>query len=146
MIQYLVRLRLFLFAVLVVGLAMQQPVAAEGPTKVVYHVSQNDQIFLALANARNHIKADPSAKITIVALYKGIDLLVDGKTDDKGVAWAPRVDALAQLGVTFKACKNTMDFFKITPEQLLSQAQIVPSGAAEIARLQAQEGHVYYRP
>jgi intracellular sulfur oxidation DsrE/DsrF family protein len=122
-------------------------VQAADPVKVVYHVMDTDsQAMLALGNIRNHLRADPSVKIVVVALYKGIDFMISGKTDAKGNPWSQRVEDLAAAGVDFRVCRNTMDFFKVTPDMLLSEARMVPSGVAEIARLQAQEGYVYIKP
>ena len=53
------------------------PTRADEPIKVVYHVMDTDaQGLLAMGNIRNHLRADPSAKITLVALFKGINLFL----------------------------------------------------------------------
>ena len=120
---------------------------AADPVKVVYHVTDTEgQARLALGNIRNHLRADPTAKITVVALYKGINFMVEGATDANGNPYALSVEELAEKGVEFKVCKNSMDFFKVDPAKLLHEAKIVPSGVAEVARLQAQEGYAYIKP
>ena len=120
---------------------------AEDPIKVVYHVMDTDaQGMLAMGNIRNHLRADPSAKITLVALFKGINLLMEGTTDKNGNPYALAVEELSGKGVQFEICKNSMDFFKVNPGQVLPQVKVIPSGVAEIARLQAQEHYVYIKP
>ena len=56
------------------------------------------------------------------------------------------VSDLSNQGVRFAACNNTMQNRKITRDRLVMEAVVVPSGVAEVARLQAKEGHVYLKP
>ncbi|MEO7030739.1 MAG: DsrE family protein, partial [Herbaspirillum sp.] len=59
---------------------------------------------------------------------------------------AEQVTALAAQGVSFRICGNTLSAHQIAPARVLSEASVVPSGVAELARLQAREGYVYIRP
>jgi len=43
-------------------------------------------------------------------------------------------------------CNNTLVSRKISPDKLVMEAKVVPSGVAEVAKLQAKEGFVYLRP
>ena len=123
------------------------PARADEPIKVVYHVMDTDaQGMLAMGNIRNHLRADPNAKITLVALFKGINLLLEGTTDKNGNPYALAIEELAGKGVQFEICKNSMDYFKVEADKVLPQVKVVPSGVAEIARLQAQEHYVYIKP
>ena len=123
------------------------PAQADEPIKVVYHVMDTDaQGLLAMGNIRNHLRADPSAKITLVALFKGINLLLEGTTDKNGNPYALAIEELAGKGVQFEICKNSMEYFKVGRDKVLPQVKVVPSGVAEIARLQAQEHYVYIKP
>jgi len=59
--------------------------AANTPVKVVYHVNQgNAQALDALRNIRNHLSADPTAKIVVVTHSGGINFLLDGAKDSNG--------------------------------------------------------------
>lgn len=123
------------------------PAQADEPIKVVYHVMDTEsQGMLAMGNIRNHLRADPSAKITLVALFKGINLLMEGTVDKNGNPYALAIEELAGKGVQFDICKNSMDFFKVEADKVLPQVKVIPSGVAEIARLQAQEHYVYIKP
>jgi intracellular sulfur oxidation DsrE/DsrF family protein len=53
---------------------------------------------------------------------------------------------LANQGVEFRVCNNTLTARKIDPSRVAMEASVVPSGVAEVARLQAREGFVYLRP
>ncbi len=128
-------------------LLFQGALRADEPIKVVYHVMDTDaQGMLAIGNIRNHLRADPSAKITLVALFKGINLLMEGTTDKNGNPYALAIEELAGKGVQFEICQNSMNFFKVNADQVLPLVKVIPSGVAEIARLQAQERYVYIKP
>jgi intracellular sulfur oxidation DsrE/DsrF family protein len=43
-------------------------------------------------------------------------------------------------------CNNTLVSRKISADKLLMEAKVVPSGVAEVAKLQANEKFVYLRP
>jgi intracellular sulfur oxidation DsrE/DsrF family protein len=122
------------------------PAGAEEPVKVVYHLSEDEAGTLAVRNINNHLAADPSAKIVVVALFRGVRAFVFGAQDATGRPYADWVNQLSAKGVEFRVCKNSMDAFKITAKDLTETVQVVPSGVAEIARLQAREGYGYIRP
>ncbi len=121
--------------------------SADGEVKAVYHLNEGiEQAVGALRNARNHLDADPTAKIVFVAHGKGIDFLLDGAKDKNGNPFDATVQTLKQRNVEFRVCRNTLTTRKIDPSSVIPDATIVPSGVAEIARLQAKEGFVYLRP
>jgi intracellular sulfur oxidation DsrE/DsrF family protein len=136
-------------AVAIAGWSIGLPVLAAEPAqvKVVYHVVDGlDQASRAIANIRNHLKADPSVKIVVVALGDGIKFLLDGAKDRNGRPYDAMVGALAAQGVEFRVCNNTLQAHGVPASQVILEAKIVDSGVAEIARLQAREGYVYLRP
>lgn len=115
--------------------------------KVVYHVNTDVNTASAiLGNVRNHLNADPKAKITIVTHGPGIDFLLEGAKDNKGREFSGMVSDMSSQGVQFRVCNNTLTTRNIDPSKVLMEAKIVPSGVAEIARLQAKEGYVYLKP
>lgn len=115
--------------------------------KVVYHVNTGIETTAAiLGNVRNHLNADPTAKIVVVTHGPGIDFLLDGAKDSKGREFSGMVSDLAGKGVQFRVCNNTLTSRSIDPNKVSMDAKIVPSGVAEVARLQAKEGYVYLKP
>jgi intracellular sulfur oxidation DsrE/DsrF family protein len=126
------------------------PSAAAGkdePVKVVYHVSEGiDQATAALRNVRNHLSADPTVKIVVVTHANGIDFLLDGAKDKNGNLFDANVQELVKMGVEFRVCKITLQRRNIDPKRVIEEATLVPSGVAEVARLQAKEGFVYLKP
>jgi intracellular sulfur oxidation DsrE/DsrF family protein len=115
--------------------------------KVVYHVNTGLESTAAiLNNVRNHLNADPSAKITVVTHGPGIDFLLEGAKDSKGREFSGVVGDLSSKGVQFRVCNNTLEVRQIDASKVLMEAKIVPSGVAEVARLQAKEGFAYLKP
>ncbi|MEY4122195.1 MAG: hypothetical protein RLZZ457_1033 [Pseudomonadota bacterium] len=115
--------------------------------KVVYHVNTGiESAAAALGNVRNHLTADPTVKITVVTHGPGIDFLLEGAKDSKGREFSGLVGDLASKGVQFRVCNNTLVSRNIDPGKVVMEAKIVPSGVAEVARLQAKEGFVYLKP
>lgn len=115
--------------------------------KVVYHLSEGlPQASRAMGNIRNHLAADPTAKIVVVSHGLGIDFLLDGATNPSNQPFAGGVSDLVNKGVKFRVCNNTLVSRNISPDKLLLEAKIVPSGVAEVAKLQAQEKFAYLRP
>ena len=122
-------------------------VAADDVIKTVYHMSEGiPQASRAINNIRNHLNADPKAKIVVVTHGLGIDFLLEGATNQMEQPFAGAVADLANRGIEFRVCNNTLVSRKIDAAKLVPEAKIVPSGVAEVARLQAREGFVYLRP
>lgn len=120
--------------------------SASAEEKVVYHVNDSDNATAAMRNVKNHLNAAPDAKIVIVTHSKGIDFLLQGAADKNGNPYEPMVQGLKAKGVDFRVCNNTLVSRKIDPKTVLPEASIVPSGVAEIGRMQAKEGYVYLKP
>ncbi len=116
-------------------------------TKVIYHVNQGlEQATDALRNIRNHLAVDPSAKIVVVTHYRGIDFLLEGAKDKNGNPYDAAVEDLSMRGVEFRVCEFTLKGRNIDKSKVIPEAKIVPSGVAEIGRLQAKEGFAYLKP
>jgi intracellular sulfur oxidation DsrE/DsrF family protein len=113
--------------------------------KVVYHVNDASLARVAMRNIENHLNAAPDVKIVVVTHGKGIDFLLNDAKDEKG-AYEPQVAGLKNRGVTFDVCRNTLTGRNLDDSAVIMEAQVVPSGVAEIGKLQAKEGYVYLKP
>jgi intracellular sulfur oxidation DsrE/DsrF family protein len=122
--------------------------AAPGdPVKVVYHMNEGvERTPQALRNIRNHLNADPKAKIVVVAHAAGVNFLLKDAKDANGNPFEVTVQDLVSKGVEFKLCAYTLQSRNVDPKNAIEEAKLVPSGVAEVARLQAQEGFVYLKP
>lgn len=133
------------FAIFLLGMAISA--LAWSQVKVVYHLSEGvPQASRAIGNIRNHLAAEPTTKIVVVAHGLGVDFLLDGATNQQDQAFAGSIGELAGRGVEFRVCNNTLVSRRIAKERVAMEASIVPSGVAEVARLQAKESFVYLRP
>ena len=82
--------------------------------------------------------------MTTIQCAAGVKLFQMAKTDP---ALAADLDRLRAKGVRFMVCRNTLKGMGLMPADLygVQDADIVPSGVAELARLQGQ-GYVYIHP
>lgn len=123
------------------------PAHAAEETKVVYHLADGiDQAARAMGNIRNHLRAEPATRIAVVANGDGIRFLLANAKERSGKPFDAQVKALAEQGVEFRVCGNTLAAHDVPVSQLLPEAKIVTAGVVELARLQAREGYVYIRP
>jgi intracellular sulfur oxidation DsrE/DsrF family protein len=121
--------------------------AAPGdPVKVVYHMNEGiERAPQMIRNIRNHLNADPKVKIVVVSHAAGINFLRDAK-DANGNPFEVAVQDLVGKGVEFRVCAQTLKSRNIDPKLVLEEAKLVPSGVAEVSRLQFQEGYAYLKP
>lgn len=120
--------------------------AAGRPEKVVYHISDANNAMQALGNIRNHLNASPNASIVVVTHGAGIDFLLEDAKDKNGNPYDAVVQELSNRKVQFRICNNTLEGRKIDRKRVMPEATVVPSGVAELARLQSQEGYAYIKP
>jgi intracellular sulfur oxidation DsrE/DsrF family protein len=120
-----------------------------GKQKVVYHVNYNDpkQQDAAMRNIQNHINAVGAENLDlIVVMHGGGVSLLQRAVKDQNVEG--KVVSLKSQNVKFEVCNNTLKGKKLNPDKDLfdvDKADIVPSGVAELARLQAM-GYAYIKP
>ena len=118
-----------------------------GPDKVVYHLNEGlPQASNGLRNIRNHLEVNPKAQIVVVAHAQGVDYLMKGKKDANGNPYETIVQDLKSQGVKFDVCEITLRNRKLSKDQFIEDVDYVPSGVAEITRLQTREGYAYLRP
>lgn len=120
---------------------------ASAQVKAVYHVNTDvNTVPAILNNIRNHLNADPKVKIVVITHGPGINFLLQDAKDSQGREFSGAVSDLTAKGVDFRVCNNTLTTRNISPDRVLMEARIVPSGVAEVARLQSQEGFAYLKP
>ena len=140
--------RTFLEAALALTLAATAPVAfAAEPIKVVYHMNEGvERAPQAIRNIRNHLNADPAAKIVVVSHAAGVNFLMRDAKDASGNPFEVAVQDLSSRGVEFRVCEYTLKSRNIEKKQMIDDVKYVPSGVAEVARLQKEEGYAYLKP
>ena len=132
-----------------------------GKQKVVYHINYDNpkQQAGALRNIQNHINAVGAENLDLkVVLHgNGLALLLEPeslasvpkfKHANANQNMTAKVANLKDQGVAFQVCNNTIKGRKVSYEDDLydvSAEDIVPSGVAELSKLQA-EGYTYIKP
>src|SRR5687768_6453857 len=138
---------LFTFLALFSSAVIAQTSGSVGEDKVVYHLGSGlEQASDGLRNIRNHLEVNPKAKIVVVAHARGVDYMMKGAKDANGNPYETAVEQLKLQGVRFDVCDITLRNRKMKREQFIADASFVPSGVAEITRLQQREGYAYLRP
>ena len=122
------------------------PASADDEEKVVYHINDSINARPLLNNVRNHLTASPKTKIIVVGHGKGIDFMLKNATDANGNPYIIGIETLFEKGVDFRACRNTLQSRNLKDDAVEDLVKVVPSGVAEIGRLQAKEGFVYLKP
>lgn len=121
--------------------------------KVVYHINDVHAAAGAFRNAKNHLNAlgDKNIELIVVTHGGGAFALVDGamgqkdKKTDKVYNFNDQIAELANRGVKFQICANTIRGKKIDKNLINEHAEVVPSGVAELAHLQSK-GYIYVKP
>jgi intracellular sulfur oxidation DsrE/DsrF family protein len=126
-----------------VGSPLTPPARSE---RYVYHINNSDTAAAALQNIQFHLRASPKAKFVVVTHNEGVDFLLRDARDRAGRTFEPKIRELAGQGVQFRVCMNTLRVRNIPTARVLAEAQFVPSGIAEVGRLQVEEGFAYLKP
>jgi intracellular sulfur oxidation DsrE/DsrF family protein len=114
--------------------------------KVLLHVNENERWTMALGNATNFLKDVGQDVADVVIVVNGPAVSSYGSSDH-----IDTMDLLADKGVQFKACRNTLKKLCsegtvcISEETLPDFVEVVPAGISEIVRKQ-REGYAYVKP
>jgi uncharacterized protein len=135
------------FASILVGTSAAAESPHVGPDKVIYHINDTEgQATRAMQYISNHLEVNPKARIVIVTHAAGVDFLMRGAKTKNGNPYSIPVEELALQGVRFEVCEITLRERQLIRKQFIPEATFVPSGVAEITRLQQREGYAYLRP
>ena len=123
----------------------QSDAGATQDTRVVYHLAGGNHVKANLRTLKNHLDAEPNLRVVVVAHSDGINFLLQGAEDAEGLPFIGLVRELRERGVEFRVCTNTLTRQQIDTHAVIPEAVLVPSGIAEIGRLQKREGYTYLR-
>jgi intracellular sulfur oxidation DsrE/DsrF family protein len=132
-----------------------------GKQKVVYHINYDNPKMQAgaLRNIQNHINAVGAENLDLKVVLHGnglalllepdsLDRLKKFKHANATETMTAKIDNLKSQGVAFNVCANTVRGRKVDLKGDLynvEKGDVVPSGVAEVARLQAM-GYSYIKP
>lgn len=134
-------------AALLAGAGAARAQADARPERVAYHFGDGaEQAWRGLQYIRNHLEANPKAQIVVVAHAAGVDFLMKGAKSSRGNEFLTLIEELDIQGVAFRVCEITLRERGLQRSQFVKEAAFVPSGVAELGRLQSREGFAYIRP
>ncbi|WP_394741856.1 DsrE family protein [Natronococcus roseus] len=115
----------------------------EPSIRTILHLTSGDEgdHDRALTNLENLLADETTDTDAVEFVVNGpaISIYVADETDH-----ADRIRTLAEDGVAFTGCANSLEGFGIDESELLEEATIVPASVGEIAKLQA-EGYGYIK-
>ena len=151
----------FLMSICLLMMAPAQASDRYGKQKVVYHINYDNpkKQAGAMRNIQNHINAVGAENLDLkVVLHgNGLTLLLEPDSLEKltkfkhanaNETMTAKIDNLKSQGVEFNVCENTVRGRKVNIDSDLynvDKKDIVPSGVAEVAYLQAN-GYSYVKP
>ena len=151
----------FLMSVFLLMMTAAHANGRYGTQKVVYHINYDNpkKQAGALRNIQNHINAVGAENLDLkVVLHgNGLALVLDPdsltklkkfKHANANETMTAKIDGLKSQGVKFNICANTVRGRKVDIDADLydvNKHDIVPSGVAEVAYLQAS-GYSYVKP
>ena len=126
----------------VTGLNAQQPGSADRAHKVVIQLTSGDTLaWKGVLKNITHLYETwgDKVQIEVVAHGHGVEFLVIGKTTQEA-----RIGELANKGVQFRACENSLKDRKLTKQDVIGTARTVPSGVVEVV-MKEEEGWSYLK-
>jgi intracellular sulfur oxidation DsrE/DsrF family protein len=136
-----------LLALAGIATSSSAPAQGPGPERVVYHFNEGiEQASRGLEYIRNHLEAQPKAQIVVVAHAAGVDFLMQGAKTKLGNDYRAPIEDLSLQGVKFAVCEITLRERNLPRSRFVEAATFVPSGVAEITRLQQRQGYAYIKP
>lgn len=136
---------LFIFIILVSQPFFAVAQAADKAMEFVVQLTRSGdnyghrRTFMQIDKILSDIGED-KVKFTVVAYEEGIQALT---ADNKGTNQL--LTKLANRGVTFKACRISMNAWNLTENDFPLEVEYVPAGAPEVVRLQ-MNNYKYWRP
>lgn len=113
--------------------------------KVVYQFNKADADYhqhVTFSAGEMLRKYGDDVKVVVVCFGPGIHVLAHFPQRPVSEDIQKRIESLAQYGVEFHACNNTMKSLGWTEDDLLPFAKVVDVGAADLMELQEQ-GYAY---
>ncbi len=110
--------------------------------KVVFHVNELGKVGMALRNLTNLFVdlGEGNVEVELVAHSEAIAMLTAANNDNSG-----KIAELADKGVKFAACANSMNTYNLSQKDMLPQVLVVASAVGELVKKQ-HDGFGYIRP
>mgnify|MGYP001793963729 CR=1 FL=1 len=112
--------------------------------RVIFHLDEDSEqkVNEVFNNLRNLLADLGEENVEVELLINGVGVTAMRKDNESN---GLRVRHLAKQGVKFAVCANSLKHLKISPDELVAEAEIVPAGVSELVKKQI-DGWAYIRP
>ncbi len=112
--------------------------------RAVFHIDEGtvaraNMVLHNIANLLDDLGQD-SVQVALVANGEGVKALVRSPNVHQR-----QIEDLAERGVAFLACRNSLRFLGLAEDDMLEPVAIIPAGVSELVKKQS-EGWAYVRP
>jgi len=114
--------------------------------KIVYQLNKADiatQEHILFSIGAVLRKYGDDVKIVVACFGEGLQVLAKKPIRSIAKSAKTRISSMAQYGIEFHACGNTLESLSWTMDELIEEASYVESGVADIMEMQEQ-GYAYF--
>lgn len=112
---------------------------------IALHLDRLESMNRSILQISRHLQANAEIPVKVIAIGPAVGALIDGATDPHGGSYSAQWEQVLALGAELLVCSNTLDTMGKTNVDLILGAETVPSGIAELGRLQMEEGYGYIK-
>lgn len=137
-------LTLFLFTASFLGSVetIAQPSGTQG---VAVHLDSIAHINRAIRQVERLVDAHPGTPVRLILIASAVEPALEGAMDKNGGLYSAQLEQLLAKGVGIFACETTLISLSKRPDELTFGVDTVPSGIAELARLQLESDYAYLK-
>lgn len=118
---------------------------ADAITGIVFHVDTDEHMNRSLRQISRHLEGNPDIPIRVILIAGGVRPALEGAEDPNGGLYSAQIEQLLAQNVRIFACENTLTSFNHSADDLTFGIETVPSGVAELGRLQVKEHFGYIK-
>ena len=119
-----------------------QPSGSQG---VAVHLDSITHINRAIRQVERLVDAHPETPVRLILIASAVEPALEGAMDKNGGLYSAQLEQLLAKGVGIFACETTLTSLSKRPEELTFGVDTVPSGIAELARLQLESDYAYLK-
>ncbi len=110
--------------------------------RAIFHLDEKNRGEMVLHNIENLLNdlGEKNVEVELLANGQGVRVLLKKANPIEDL-----ILRLAERGVRFAACSNSIRYLGFTKDELFDVVEIVPSGVGELVKKQTQ-GWAYIRP
>ena len=112
---------------------------------VVFHVDSDTKINHMLRQVGRHHAANHAMPTRVILIAQGVKAALDNATDSSGGAYSAQMEQLIAAGIRIFACETTLTSYGLSADDLSLGVETIPSGVAELARLQVHHQWAYIK-